>query len=139
MCNVGFYNANASQAVDQSLIHAAITSGNVPISMIADVVDCRACHAGADCSTAGTTAAQLPPAPPPAAPSACGMSVGLGIGLRSWPLALAGALGHGPRAMAHGQGVGLCPWPLPAAMAFCQGPGAWPRPWQLMSPSTLEL
>lgn len=81
MCNVGFYNANASQAVDQSLIHAAITSGNVPISMIADVVDCRACHAGADCSTAGTTAAQLPPAPPPAAPSACGMSVGLGIGL----------------------------------------------------------
>ena len=59
VCDEGFYDANASNAIDQDLIDAMIEAGNDPINMTAAVVDCQVCPVGTDCQQ-GSTLEELP-------------------------------------------------------------------------------
>ena len=54
VCDEGFYDANASMAIDQDLIGAMIAADTDPITMIAAVVDCRTCPVGTSCDRAST-------------------------------------------------------------------------------------
>jgi hypothetical protein len=58
-CDEGFYDANASTAIDQDLIDAMVAAGKDPITMQADVVDCQVCPYGTDCGP-GSTIEALP-------------------------------------------------------------------------------
>ena len=59
VCNEGFYDANASSAIDQALIDNMIEAGKEPITMMADVVDCQICPVGTACHQ-GSTLEALP-------------------------------------------------------------------------------
>ena len=59
VCDAGFFDANASLAVDQDLINAMTTAGSVVVTMMADVVDCQACPVGTSCEQ-GETLEGLP-------------------------------------------------------------------------------
>ena len=49
VCDQGFYDANASLAVDRDLINAMSTAGKIPIIESSAVVECRICPVGTDC------------------------------------------------------------------------------------------
>lgn len=57
-CLAHYYDANASVAVDGILLRTS-TKRNAPVSMIADVVDCRPCPVGTKC-IGGATLHELP-------------------------------------------------------------------------------
>ena len=59
ICNEGYYNANASFAIDQDLIAAMERAGKTPVSMKAAVIDCQTCPVGTDCGR-GSTLERLP-------------------------------------------------------------------------------
>ena len=59
VCDEGFYDANASFAVDQALVDAMTAAGNDPVSMMADAVDCQVCPVGTNCGQ-GSTLEALP-------------------------------------------------------------------------------
>ena len=63
VCDEGFYDANASMAVDQALIDNLFNAGKDPVIMMADVIDCRICPVGTDCSQLGATLEALPLVP----------------------------------------------------------------------------
>jgi len=59
VCDVGFYDANSSTAIDQALINAMVDGDKDPIVMTADVVDCQICPVGTSCGR-GVTLEVLP-------------------------------------------------------------------------------
>ena len=64
VCGEGFYDSNASTAIDTDLIAAMIAAGPSaaypePVSMVADVVTCEACPVGTNCAR-GSTLEALP-------------------------------------------------------------------------------
>ena len=63
VCQVGFYDANSSQVVDQDLIDNLLNANKDPITMIADAIDCHTCPVGTDCSKIGATIEALPLVP----------------------------------------------------------------------------
>ena len=59
VCDEGFYDANASTAIDDDLIRAMIAGERDPETMMADVVECRECPVGTTCEQ-GSTLEELP-------------------------------------------------------------------------------
>jgi len=60
VCGVEYYDANASQAVDDALIASQTNAGLEPTSLVADVVDCQECPVGTNCDKLGSTIGMLP-------------------------------------------------------------------------------
>ena len=60
VCNKGYFDANASLAVDEDLISAMQAAGNAPATVIADVVSCEVCPVGVGCTEPGSTLELLP-------------------------------------------------------------------------------
>jgi hypothetical protein len=58
VCNPGFYDANASSAIDAELLHVTTNRGQ-PVEMVAAVIDCRTCPVGTICAR-GSTIGALP-------------------------------------------------------------------------------
>jgi hypothetical protein len=58
-CDAGFYDVNASQAIDDDLFRRTNLTGE-PKSMMAAVVQCETCPIGTACISRGSTLEQLP-------------------------------------------------------------------------------